>query len=335
MHAFADQSFEDIFLAEPAMASDKASTSPPFFQYDPLDFYAQNFDKTPDDPAAGDFLCETLESLFPALEMQVGQQPVLSHPGHFCIAPSAQIASPFSENSQSLYQNDLLHLSNQVLKWPAAQESHHRASHNNTPVQQFDLKKILSRNDSDQSSRPPSNRVRKHNHNIIERRYRNNINDRLCELKELLPSEADPSSPSSHPEASPDQNCRKQSKAKILSRASDYIRSLKRKEDEHLAEIHRLRDMLLRYGASMTELQNLSSSSSSSSASLSPPSISSSKRNSSRAANLMAKALFSTSALLCCVYAICHDPSSTDSKELSFLPLLSWLKPLEDFILYM
>merc|ERR1719186_1899011 len=62
-------------------------------------------------------------------------------------------------------------------------------------------------------------RVKKDNHNIIERRRRSNINDQIQELRRLLP----------HPHEEYKENVRdvRKSKGSILKASTDYIRQLR------------------------------------------------------------------------------------------------------------
>lgn len=77
-------------------------------------------------------------------------------------------------------------------------------------------------------------RQKKDNHNMIERRRRFNINDRIKELGTLIPKSPDP-----------DQ---RQNKGSILKNSVDYIRKLQREKDSHqkAEEKHRQLEVLSR-----------------------------------------------------------------------------------------
>ena len=86
---------------------------------------------------------------------------------------------------------------------------------------------------------PAVREVKKSAHNVIERRYRNNINEKIAELRASIPSNANGSSTDDE----------KMNKGKILKRATDYIRFLRRANDSLRSENDRLREAVRSLGA--------------------------------------------------------------------------------------
>ncbi|KAJ5357827.1 hypothetical protein N7541_004985 [Penicillium brevicompactum] len=89
--------------------------------------------------------------------------------------------------------------------------------------------------------------AKKRAHNVIEKRYRANLNDKIAELRDSVPSlrskNSDGGSPDEDEEGA--TNASKLNKASILSKATEYIKHLetrnKRLEDENTALKNRLR----------------------------------------------------------------------------------------------
>jgi hypothetical protein len=97
---------------------------------------------------------------------------------------------------------------------------------------------------------PPGKKMpaKKRAHNVIEKRYRANLNDKIAELRDSVPSLR----PAKNSNGSPDEDeeeganaASKLNKASILSKATEYIKHLetrnKRLEDENTALKNRLR----------------------------------------------------------------------------------------------
>jgi hypothetical protein len=78
-------------------------------------------------------------------------------------------------------------------------------------------------------------RRRRESHNAVERRRRDNINDRITELATLLP----------------DQDAVKTSKGTVLRKSVDHIRLLHDKLHHHQQRIHELEHMLEMYRVRM------------------------------------------------------------------------------------
>ncbi|CAG8101022.1 unnamed protein product [Penicillium salamii] len=92
--------------------------------------------------------------------------------------------------------------------------------------------------------------AKKRAHNVIEKRYRANLNDKIAELRDSVPSlrstkGSNGGSPDEDEEAEGTTNASKLNKASILSKATEYIKHLetrnKRLEDENTALKNRLR----------------------------------------------------------------------------------------------
>ncbi|CAI7669967.1 unnamed protein product [Penicillium bialowiezense] len=89
--------------------------------------------------------------------------------------------------------------------------------------------------------------AKKRAHNVIEKRYRANLNDKIAELRDSVPSLRSKSSDGGSPDEDEEgaNNASKLNKASILSKATEYIKHLetrnKRLEDENTALKNRLR----------------------------------------------------------------------------------------------
>jgi hypothetical protein len=113
-------------------------------------------------------------------------------------------------------------------------------------------------NEMDNQRRPleSGKQLKKVAHNAIERRYRNNINDRICELKNVVPAlykahikekgEEDENDSGDESEELVDgvQVAKKLNKATILRKATEYIKFLKHSNDTTDQENHILQQII-------------------------------------------------------------------------------------------
>ncbi|KAJ5155342.1 hypothetical protein N7492_008145 [Penicillium capsulatum] len=129
--------------------------------------------------------------------------------------------------------------------------------------------------------------AKKRAHNVIEKRYRANLNDKIAELRDSIPSlrtkNLNGDSNEDDDDAEATTPASKLNKASILSKATEYIKHLeirnKRLEDENTSLKNRLRqvdkaaDQALTSTASVSSPSNYAASSDSNSNSASSPSV--------------------------------------------------------------
>ncbi|GAA5794881.1 hypothetical protein HPULCUR_000229 [Helicostylum pulchrum] len=126
---------------------------------------------------------------------------------------------------------------------------------NNPPYQDKIIIQPLARKSSKVIDAKPPPLLKKKAHNVIERRYRNNINDCITELKNVVPALVHAKVKTSAKPSDDDEEddaefldgvaiAKKLNKATILCKATEYILHLKRTEQELSAENNTLQYLL-------------------------------------------------------------------------------------------
>ena len=91
-------------------------------------------------------------------------------------------------------------------------------------------RKSVASGDSSVDGEPP---VKKTSHNVIEKRYRNNLNDKILELRDSVPSLRVTSKPNGEEDGSEDLEgltpAHKLNKSTIMAKATEYIRHLEKR----------------------------------------------------------------------------------------------------------
>ncbi|KAJ9618648.1 Clr6 histone deacetylase associated PHD protein-2 Cph2 [Taxawa tesnikishii (nom. ined.)] len=100
-------------------------------------------------------------------------------------------------------------------------------------------------NESPDTGEPP---VKKTSHNVIEKRYRNNLNDKIAELRDSVPSLRAMSRPNGDGDESEDLEgltpAHKLNKATVLAKATEYIKHLEKRNKSMVDDMAALKSRL-------------------------------------------------------------------------------------------
>lgn len=260
----------------PPLAGDETLAPPPLIVGDDANFGDFSFDDAAFDFGQTDGKADDLPFLFGADSTTL--QPIVDHlntnPKE--PSPSSSLWPPVGQNHDAQQQSELLAPvilgSNDypVTSGPASvsSASQHRSSpastsHARTSISSVSpapeqteqpakkkggRKRKVSNSDEDERSPedggPP---IKKTSHNVIEKRYRNNLNDKIAELRDSVPSLRAMSRPNGNDDSEDLEGltpAHKLNKATVLAKATEYIKHLEKRNKTMADEMTQLKTRL-------------------------------------------------------------------------------------------